>query len=166
MRGGMNVEEGADYEQAGKHNSKNEGITRKCKRKTKQSKAKRTTNSTLTSGQDCIEVAGLRYDFGNAPSPAGGVRSRTLGSADPLIRVDGPAAKNSKVRRCCLPRAEFYHSSTALFSGSSAAVAGDIQSLTALGGTVQTVATVIWQNTIIKGPQMQVLGFWALEGQK
>ncbi|KAL0467604.1 hypothetical protein QR685DRAFT_592140 [Neurospora intermedia] len=127
----MNVEEGADYEQTEKHDSKNEGITRKCKHKTRQNKTKRTTNNTSTSEQDKI-----------------------ASSADPLIMVDGPATQNSKARRCCLPRS----------GGSSAAVAGDIQSLTALGGTVQTVATVIWQNTIIKGPQMQVLGFRGLGG--
>lgn len=38
------MEEGADYEQAGKHNSKNEGITRKCKHKTKQNKTNKANN--------------------------------------------------------------------------------------------------------------------------
>lgn len=90
-------------------------------------------------------------------------QSGTSDTPDPLIKVIGPAAKNRKARRRCLTRPVSPFANSAL-QRSSAAVAGDIQSLTALGGAVPTVATVIRQNTIKgpKGPQMQVLNPEAL----
>ncbi|KHE87565.1 hypothetical protein GE21DRAFT_1306033 [Neurospora crassa] len=122
--------------QAGKHDSKNEGITRKFTNKTKQNKANNKQH----------------FDVGTRLHRGCGIAPRLWKRAIASRRSQFAAVA------CLLLGC---HSSTALFSGSSAAVAGDIQSLTALGGTVQTVATVIWQNTIIKGPQMQVLGFGA-----